>query len=554
MNSLIPEIEGGAASLIHRIESEHIANDITEYFHLVGIRPAIENKLNKTIRRICIIPCSNFISEIIEKLKNEFDAVTLCDNHKAGDKINDIEIIDQETLTQRGEKFDAYLIPTRDKNLQAKFIKSLPENQCVTVNELINLERLKNCHYSEKIKEKVDPILKKIKHSEQPFIILDGYYFNNFTPTLQALQNQGVEVFSITRSKNIYYGKQGATHSDIKIDHKHTLNFVEMMYFLTNLKHGTIATNTVSMLCHNFDPARAIASLAYHITINKLVKIPHILVLYDVVDTLHNNENHEETYLKLYTSLLKNADALILNSNTETVATFLKNSFKIKTPSIAFYRYSNHVENLKKKIPLNDGFHVAMIGQFMSYTRDIRPTIKSLLGQGIHIHYYATCNLSVDFHNKLPQDIKPYFHLHDSIVDQGELVHEISQYHAGWIADSTETWVNMMANANSDKLRDLLVMFRMNTLASSLLCLCSAGLPTFINHTCATGVVKEFPKDFFIPIELSEATSALEILKSIDWDERSSLLNAQRKLFTIEHNIHSLQKFISNVKNELNHL
>ena len=71
----------------------------------------------------------------------------------------------------------------------------------------------------------------------------------------------------------------------------------------------------------------------------------------------------------------------------------------------------------------------------------------------------------------------------------------------------------------------------------------AAGLPMFINRSMQ-GVLKLYPEEFFIPIELSEIESIDRIIENHDWGNTYQRTVESRKIFTIENNITRLDEFL----------
>ncbi len=541
-SAMLPDLEISHEELIRAVEAEHVIAGIEECLNVMNIRQLFQNRFQKKIKTLCIIPCSNFVANVIGSFEKAFDKVFVCDNYKKGQVVGSVEVIDQEALRPFRDEIDAYFVVTRDPKLQRFFLESIPNDRTLLVDVLMKKPDLRAFRYTDNVKRRVEDLLSRIRAAHRPVLFLDGYYFNNFTPILHSLEARGFEVFSVCRNRGVYFAGHAAHHDMIPLKNKWILNFPEMIYLLQNLDKGVLLTNTISFLCHNFDTVKAIASLAYQLAITRIARVPHYLFLYDVVDTIDEKLEFEDSYLRVYRKLLASVSGVILSSNPEQVAVFLKRTLAIETPMLSFFRYNHYVPNLKPK--LEHGFHIAMVGQFMYYTRDIRDTIKTLLRSGVFLHYYSKCERSLAFEAGLPDALKPFFRHHDSIVEQERLIFEISQYHAGWIADSTDRWAKMIAAVKSPFLRDLFVMFRMNTLASSFLCQALAGLPIFLNRICLPGLLARYPKEFFIPIELSEAVAIREIIEETDWEARYQVIMEARKQLSIEDNIDTLIHFI----------
>jgi len=240
---------------------------------------------------------------------------------------------------------------------------------------------------------------------------------------------------------------------------------------------------------------------------------------------------------------LEESTGLILNSNTKEAQSTLKYSFGINKPMLSFYRYNKYIPNILEKKLENKEFHIVIIGGMSHKLRDSTHMLKKILQQKIHVHNYVSSPLMERFISNLSEAESKYFHSHESIVSQSELIKEISKYNAGWIVDNSLEIVNMINNINKIEFKELMLIFRLTTISSSLLALGSAGLPIFINKT-VVHVTYEFPKDFFIPIEESEVNNFKQIIEDIDWSERYRVTNEKRNLFSIDNKIEQFIKWL----------
>lgn len=310
------------------------------------------------------------------------------------------------------------------------------------------------------------------------------------------------------------------------------------------MKNCPVVINDISFLIPSFDASKARVNFAFVLFLLKIIESKKYLFLYDVIHSVMKNHQDVDSYFRLYKEVLNSSDGLICNSNTKEVHSSIRYALDVNKPMISFYRYNEYVSKLKPKIN-DDEFHMVIIGGMDDKLRDSTQMLKKILSQKIHVHNYVNNNAIVEFLEILTDSEKAYFHNHESIVSQSELIEEISQYHAGWIMDNGFEVLNMINSASRLDFKEMLMMFRLTTVSSSLLAIASAGLPMFINKM-VVHVTYQFPSEYFIPIEEPEVHNFKLIVDTIDWQKRYDVTQQYRDLFSIDKNIDTFIDWIEN--------
>lgn len=500
---------------------------------------------NVPIKKIAIYPCNSYIEQIVQLL--EAYELVICDDYKQGEVVQGCCVVSTEILNV--EAFDMVLIISyrdlvRDNLLQKlhrtdnlfwiyDVVKKYIEQDTDIFAKLLS----KKADF-----EKVERLLEKIHAAKRPIVSLNGFLFNNYGPTYRALKAQGYEPFVVTRNQTLCYAKPQSKIHEFVIEETIQLELLEMLYLCQHLQKAVVLVNDISFLIPSFDASKAIVNFSFVTMLLKMLHVPKFLLLYDVIHSVMKNHHDTDIYFRIYQKALLAADGLICNSNTSEVHSSIRYALGIKKPMLSFYRYNEFVPKMKPKI--DDGsFHLVIIGGMDDKLRDSTMMLKKILSQKIHVHNYVNNNAIHEFWCQLDEEQKRYFHRHDSIVSQYALIEEISQYHAGWIMDNGFEVLSMINSAENKAFKEMLMMFRLTTISSSLLAMGAAGLPMFLNKM-VVHVTYHFPKEFFIAIEEPEVECFSEIVDNINWEERYSITQAKRTLFSIDTHIKTLTTWL----------
>lgn len=530
------------SDVINEVEAYNVSWDLANHIINKNFKKILENKINSNIETLAIYPCAKYIDVIIPEVKQKFKKIFLFDDYRKGE-IDGIKIEHSNNIKNHKEEIDAFFVSTRVKELKDILMPKLIPHKTVWINDIVT-DLLKEVNSIKK--GEINEILDKIYKSNNPLIFIGGKFYNNYTPMLKLLEKNGYDVFIIARIPEVSHTFPNPAFHQLPFENKYVLDPHQFVFFVDNLNKGTVFIHTEGFLNPQFEGFRTLCSYLYLLIFLRKINIPKILFLYDLIKPFNRNFKFEKEFLKIYKECLKNSSKIILNSNTCEAVNFLKNSLKLEKDLMSFYRYNFKIKKKQKKI--DDGsFHIVMVGGFLDDVGDEMRTIseyvKIILSQKIHVHYYANQIGGIKFKQSLSPEQQHFFHVEKTIMDQQDLLYEISKYHAGWMVHNTQKISDMIFKASDQFLKDILFIFLITTVPSAILLFGCAGLPMFINRSM-TGILSEFPEDFFIPIELSEIQNLSGIIKANNWEEKYKILNRKKKFFTIEKNITNLQLFL----------
>ncbi|MBU1169610.1 MAG: hypothetical protein KKD44_08615 [Proteobacteria bacterium] len=568
LNELLNEFKGYLSSALSCVSSpENRIDDVFTYIenHLschvadvlktdtINLKEMFQCLVKKDVQTLAVMPCCDFILDNLGVFQKYFSKIILCDNIKKGRIINGIEIIDQDEFSGYTDDVDAFLIPTSDRLVQNIFLESIPGERAIVFEQFA--DEVSHRYRARKTFGHIKSIVEQIRCSPRALVVLGIVYYSNYTPIYTMLKRRGYDIFIIASQPEHIHPPY--SHTNTSIDDiapfatRHYLEFYEMLYLLRHLDRGHLWVTAEAFCVFHGDVHQMIVrGYAFAAAVMSMARIPTVLSLTDVIVPFVKQATEDEL-VGVYTEVLRNASGVILSANTHEAGDFLKQSVSLDKPMTTFLRYNYKALELQEK--KKDGFHLVMMWGFLEKSSSIRQTIpyvKSMLNQGIHIHYYSDDPETKAFYDSLDDDEQRYFHRHAFIKDQQKLMYEISSCHAGWLVHNTQVLVDNMSELNSPFLRDLFYMFHMTTVPSSALLFGSAGIPMFINRSMQ-GLLNEFPSEFFIPLELSEIKNLGGIIKGKNWDEIFKETYAARNIFTVEENIDRLIDFVDSLKPEI---
>lgn len=489
-----------------------------------------------------IFPASSFLETFIGF--TGCDNVTVYDDYRAGEEVAGVQIKHPREMS--ADELNHVVFLSFRPNL-LEILQEKTDTDIITLQEALHdyvknrlpVERFFNSGGG--LYSKADALLAEIRRADNPVIFINGFLFNNYGPTFRALEERGHDVFIIAANEHLLYAKQDSKIYEFPLKNVHKLSVPEILYFAAGLDKGKVFLNDISFLLPGFNAYNGLVSLSFTTALLQHIRVKTVLFLYDIVPSFIEGYGYQEHFTKVYQAMLESADAVILNSNTKDGSAALRNMFAVDKPFLSFYRYNAYVPKLQEK--LKDGFHLAIIGGMDDKLRDSRHMLIKLLRLGIYVHNYVPCKAMLEFEQQLTPEERKYYTLHESIVDQGELIYEISRYHAGWIVDNGYEVLNLINSVSNPKLKEVFMMFRLTTISSSLIVHAVAGLPVFLNRM-VVHVTYEFPSDFFIPIEEAEVDNMHKIISETDWEQRYRTADEKRHLFAIDSRIDELINFL----------
>lgn len=510
----------------------------------VDLEEILARLAGRKVDRLCILPVPTWAEANVERFASACDEVVLCDNKKAGTELAGVPVISQGQLRTTPLDADAYLIATSAGDIAALFAEVVPSDRTVSFARFAEaVTGGASDHETAGEERRVDKLLLHIRAAERPLVVLAGIYLNGYTPTLEALVAEGFDVFVVARTTTafVHLGHQTDLHELAGFTETHTVSHAGMLRLLAGIDRGVVfipGAEETFIGC-SFDARRAAAAYAYVAALAHTAHVPVVVGLYDVVKPVTKTLEYEEDGILTYGHMFRAATAVTLGANTADAGALVSRALSVATPVTSFYRYPHRPQHSRERRA--EGIHLVMVGgglcgesanPFWLSHEDYR----RVLAQGIHLHVYSSASTPQRFRDALPPDSAPFFHVHPSIADQQELLAELSAYHAGFIVNDTTTLIDMMAAQRTRFMRELTHVFLQSMASSAAMLFGAAGIPIFLNRTCA-GILHEFPREYFLPIELSELPHLGDLGREIDWDHRHAVTRANRDRFTIEANI-----------------
>lgn len=479
---------------------------------LVGrLRTVIEAAAGRPIRHLLITPVPNYIIEFLPDFIAEFPFLTIADNFKAGTEIAGLKCLTLAEALASPDAFDGFLLATVDQRLGRLFRDQLPADLTIAAADLVWLDPASSARPR---RPEVQRFLASLQGTRRPLLVLAAYLDATFAPTLDALREQGVDVFVVSRQA--FSGEEGANASDpavIAAKRYLVAEFDEMLWLLQHSDNCPVLVNYARFFASNWDLRNTIPLFGYSIAVLHAIAGPRLLHLYDAYQVSLRGLEVERLSFDLYRDLLDSADGILVNAD---IAPVLREFLGAEKPIISFLRYGPAAEAQPEPDP--GPFSIVMITSFLGEandpTRMTENAVRSLLLQGIHIHYYALSPTARAFQDGLAADLKPRFHLHEPVRDQRALVREISRYHAGWfVADMSccETLSSVFSAPFAKSLADCFVP---TTIATAGMLYGCAGLPTIFIKGHYTA--RLFAPGTAIEIELAEVGSLKQRIEALD--------------------------------------
>ena len=318
-----------AAAAMRRVESFYLGWEFAEYLDVLDPRAIFTNLLGRPVETICIYPVSSFVPEIIGYFQAAFSRVVLCDNGKQG-QVGGIPIRTRAELEPELEEIDAWFLVTRDEGLQDRLAADLPADRVLRIQDLYQLDGFLAYSPGPDKRARVSELITRIHAAPKPLVMINGVYFNNYSPTLKALESQGYDIFVIARAPIIFYAAPDSPLDQIPFAETHRLDMVSILLLLTGLERGLLLFNNTTFLVPGFDAAKALCSMAYPAALMGLARVPSLLFLYDMVVPFTRGLEHEAAYLKVFTSMLAAAAGIVLNSNMPEGLTFMRRALGLR--------------------------------------------------------------------------------------------------------------------------------------------------------------------------------------------------------------------------------
>lgn len=504
--------------------------------------------LGKPVRRLVILGCSEWLDPFLDSARDTFEEVVVFDERKPPGLYRGVNRTQDASVLERGD-IDCFLVAPLDPHIQDRLAGMVARTDAVVWSG----DLVKSVAYGEIEAAPVSPEIRQFVEdangSRDALLFLGGSYSNNFSSTLNALSQAGHRVLIGVRSDQLIMTEttvERVFNDVVKLDLR------EMCYVASMIRAEVpVLINWDSFRINNFTGKRAACVCAYVVSLLKITTGKRVLLQYDPLSIIKSDFERSEEIAAVVGGMLCHSDRVVYSSSSEAMREMQQNLYGYTAPAINFYRYNNVLESPMPKRS-REPFRLIMLGIFLGeghgpMRAGMQEELRSILEQGVHVHYlsgHARKDVPSSFRETLSQEEKSRFVIESSFVDQKALVEHLSQFNAGWVVHNTQAMVDVMAKIDSLAYRDMLYAFLQSTMISSAFAHGCAGLPMFINRS-QVGMAETFPEHFFVPIERSEIANLSGLIEGIDWDQRYELCYRDRHLFSIEHHVDRLRRFLS---------
>jgi len=499
------------------------------------VAQALTQLLGIAVRRVLLAPVPAYASNLIPALLAAGIEVHLADNFKAGQICGGLKCEMLDTALADDRDYDAHVIGTIDHGVGQIFRDRMPPATTLALGDIVLA--VASCPPTE-----LDAFRTKLGRARKPILFLAAYIDTTLVPTLGALEREGYDVFTITRSLKHTAADYARTDpADLSFGHHIVADFAVMVGLLDGLNVPVILHHA-HFLTPRGNLAWSLPALAYGTALLRLVAGTRIVMLYDVVMTATRGFEAEEAAFLLYRQLLGTADGIIIGSAADgTLARLLDDGDKV----LGFLRYGWAAP--ARQPQLRSSFHVAVVTHFLGErqdrTRATAPLIVAVLKQGIHLHYYVRSAEAEALRDSLDDAARAHLHLHEPIVDQQALIEEIGQYDAGWFVIDGTIFDQMAAAVKTPMARALYSQFMATTVGTAMLFYLAAGLPIFINpaNSCGQALAAEGTA---IPVTPETVDRFAALVAEQDWPSLRRRASAHRNSLAIEAQIGRLTEWL----------
>lgn len=509
-----------------------------------------EKVLNKPIRKILLAPATKVILENLDWFIAQFDEVVVGDNYKCGEKHFGIEVLSVKQALEK--QVDGYFLTTNTPSIESEYRKKLPVDKTITILSLLQLDTFKWIQFYETGLSRAKRVLSEIESSKKPLVVLSSKLLTTAEPTFAALESQDFDVFVVSLWDRMENRQRTGYDEACDVYRNVMLTGYEQLYILQNLKKGKFWIYYDFFFNTGWDTSNAVITYGCAATVMKMASRPVILGMYDVIKPVCLNMDKQHQAFALYKAMLDLADAVVLTSKSDHIAEYLRNTHLKNTPVLSFYRYSFPPEQPLEKLSAQDGErHIVGVTSFLGEVFEpnrveTKNSIRSMLRQGIHFHYYSSNEKVQAFQDQLPPEEKAYFHMETPIWNQRELVKDMSRFDAGWlVGDEATIFAKLIFEIEDRFIRELFTLFVPNGVPTSSMTYGAAGLPVFISRQIKV-MMEVYPEGCCIPLDMGEVDNLSTIVQRLDWDALHKCMRDERHRFNIFDQVERLASFIKN--------
>jgi hypothetical protein len=495
--------------------------------------------VDRPVRRVLVAPAPAYFEGAIECMISEFPDLVIADNYRVGELICGRPCISLAEALADPRGYDAYVLGTITSRFSGYFRDLLPPARTIGLWEMrLNSRELLECSANER---SVKGLLGAIHIAKRPIVILSKFMDVTLISTYSALAEAGFDVIFATR-----HGKLDVSLSEgvpieefATLRHFH-LTFCEMLEFLTANTTAPAIINYQRIFSSCCDLEKCLPLFSYVQALLRITASRSVVQLYDIYNVCFTGFECEARAMKLYHSMLEQASGILVNSDPfDTFRRYIDPRIKV----VSLLRYPPRA--LARKQPTPGPFRIVVITGFLGEhgdpSRMTKLAILSLLRQGIHIHYYSNNPVALAFRDEAELAFPGLFHLEDPILNQAELIEEISQYDAGWFVVQMQVMAGLDRHYSSPFAKELASIFNASCCATAPLYYGAAGLPFFTYHDSYAARVAAEGTTFDIALtENGDLADGCLPLDQIDWKRARALAYQARSRFFMDQNIQPL--------------
>ncbi len=492
--------------------------------------------IGEPVRRVLVSPAPVYLERALEILAEDFPDLVIADNFRAGEVICGRVCVPLSEALADPLGFDAYLLGTIRSRYSRYFRSLLPRDRTIGLWEL----RLQSESRLQKLAPKRDAaeLLAAIAAAKRPVVILSTFMDVTLISTYYALAQAGFDVLFAIRHGHLEVASfEKAPVPELEGLSYFHLTFSEMMEVVTKNRRAPVIVNYQRIFSSNMDLNDCLPLFSYTQALMRIISAKSIVQLYDIYNVCLSGFETEAKALKLYHSMLEAADGILVNSDPFDV---FDRYIDKKTRVVSLLRFPPRAPALERPKP--GPFRIVMItgflGEYNDPSRATRKAVRSLLAQGLHIHYYSNVPEAVAFNEEAARDFPGLFHLHEPILKQADLVAEISQYDAGWFVVQTRVMAGLDVHFSAPFAKELARMFNASCCGTAPLYYGAAGLPIFTYQNSYVARIAALGSTFDVVLtedgDLAEGRVSLD---GIDWQAVRARSYAARARFFMDENI-----------------
>lgn len=515
-----------------------------------------EELTGRPIRRIALAPATILVLEHLDWFLERFDQVLVGDNFKAGEVHFGVEVQTAGELVTKQEEVDLFLLTTNNPEIEADYLHRLPTEKTLSISALAHPLDLRQ--YARSGQGRAQRILDQIEASPNPLVVLGHKLLATAEPTFLALDGAGYDVFVLSLFDKLENQGRSGWDATCAVPRNCLVTTFEQLYILTHLKKGRFWIYYDFFHNVGWDAANSVITYARAAAMLQLASRPVVLGMYDILKPVCKNMERCPEAFALYKVMLDLADAVVLTSKSDHIAEYLRNTLVKDRPVLSFYRYSFPPETPEPRLSDLDGERhfvgvTSFLGEVFEPNRvETRNSIRSMLRQRLHFHYYSDNPRVFAFRDELPDAERAYFHIEKAIWDQFELIQDMSRFDAGWlVGDEATIFARLIGQIEDRHIRELITLFVPNGVPTSSMAYGAAGLPVFISRQIKV-MDEVYPKGCCIPLDMGEVDNLSAVVARLDWAALHRTMREERHRFSAFHQTGRLKAFLDRLPSPIN--